>query len=335
LGESGPAGRQSIRFAASIQPCLSPGHAIGMARPTHYKPDFVRHARFACGLGMDNAALADFLSVSPATLYRWLQRYPDFAAAAEAGRKKAAARVQTSSYRRATGYEYQAEKVFRRRDGTPVVARFRRRVLADPKVALRWLRSRRPEEWRLPAARSATAGNETGVIPKTEEKRIDSHNPSPISALKHALKTLDGRDLCELLDLLVAIAAGDVLALALLERKIAGGMGWQKPGFIVEDDSELLRFTSKPPSGAAAPRHCGVVVKGTPRLRGHVPRQAEAFRSIVMPIVPERAPRPPPRFNCRHIRCIERPGWRRHGVEQASGWRDTRGYPDRRSHQPI
>ena len=177
LGGKRSSGVAIDSFCGSIQSCLPPVHAIGMARTSHYKPDFVRHARFACGLGMDNAALADFLSVSPATLYRWLHRYPDFAAAAEAGRKKAAAAVQTSSYRRATGYEYQAEKVFRRRDGTQVVARYTRRVLADPKVAFRWLRSRRPGEWRLPAARSATAGNETGAIPTTEEKRIDSHNP--------------------------------------------------------------------------------------------------------------------------------------------------------------
>ena len=32
----------------------------------------------------------------------------------------------------------------------PIVGRYTRRVLADPRAALQWLRIRRPDEWRIP-----------------------------------------------------------------------------------------------------------------------------------------------------------------------------------------
>ena len=116
-----------------------------MARPSHYRPEFARQARILCRLGADNADLARIFAVSPATLYRWLHQHPDFAAAAKAGRALLDQPTPCSSFRRATGHEYRAERVFRPRGQAPVVVTCQHRVLADPKAAMRWLRNRRRE----------------------------------------------------------------------------------------------------------------------------------------------------------------------------------------------
>jgi hypothetical protein len=118
-------------------------------RPTRYDPAFARQARLLCRLGTDNAGLATVFSVSIATLYRWLDRYPDFGLAVAMGRGDHAGLVEPSMFKRATGYAYQAEHVFDRNSDAPRHADCRYHVPAEPKVALRWLQNRRPEEWRL------------------------------------------------------------------------------------------------------------------------------------------------------------------------------------------
>jgi len=131
-----------------------------MARPAQYKPEFARQAQMLCSLGADNAHLARIFAVSPATLYRWLHQHPAFAAAAKAGRALLDQPTPSSRFRRATGYDYRAERVYRPRGREPVVATYQRRVLADPTTALVWLRNRRPESWRLP------------VQPRPEQRRL-------------------------------------------------------------------------------------------------------------------------------------------------------------------
>lgn len=109
-----------------------------------------------CRLGGTYADLAESFSISQATLYRWLERHADFAAAVALGSAHAASPFKPSLYKRATGYEYMAERIYApRKDGTPVVAYYRRRVHADARAAFRWLRVRRPEEWCINVRRRA------------------------------------------------------------------------------------------------------------------------------------------------------------------------------------
>jgi transposase-like protein len=113
-----------------------------MARPSRYQPDFARQARGLCRLGADNAGLARYFSVSPATLYRWLNAHPAFAASVAAGRAEAADPRVPTRYERATGYACRTARVFAPRGpGDPVIAYYTRRIPADPKAALRWLRN--------------------------------------------------------------------------------------------------------------------------------------------------------------------------------------------------
>jgi len=162
-----------------------------MARPAHYRPEFANQARILCSLGADNADLARTFAVSPATLYRWLHQHSEFAAGVKAGRALLDQPAPSSLFRRATGYEYRAERVFMRRGRAPIVATCQRRVLADPTAAIVWLRNRRPESWRLPArvkteqSQSATATLAiSAALPGTVETESNySHNSAVISAI--------------------------------------------------------------------------------------------------------------------------------------------------------
>lgn len=122
-------------------------------RPTRYQPAFARQARLLCRLGTDNADLANIFSVSNATLYRWLDRYPEFGLAVAMGRGEHAGLEKPGMYKRATGYSFRAERIYRANSADPVAADYNHRVHADAKVALRWLRNRCPETWRIGASR--------------------------------------------------------------------------------------------------------------------------------------------------------------------------------------
>ena len=120
-------------------------------RPTRYKPEFARMARSLCSHGIDNIGLAEAFSVSVATLYRWLDRYPKFGLAVAMGRGDHAGLKEPSLYKRAIGYAYRAERVYRANTPDPVAVDCDQHVLADPTAALRWLRNRCPGEWRVKA----------------------------------------------------------------------------------------------------------------------------------------------------------------------------------------
>ena len=120
-------------------------------RPSRYDAAFARQARLLGRLGADSADLARFFSVSIATLYRWQARYPEFGLAFAMGRAEGEGLEKPGMYRRATGYAFSARREYRRRSGETIDADFTVRVLADANVALRWLRNRRPEAWRIDA----------------------------------------------------------------------------------------------------------------------------------------------------------------------------------------
>jgi hypothetical protein len=96
-----------------------------MARPSLYQSDYARQARILCRLG------GDAMRISPALLGQFgdalsLARsaHADFAAAVAIGSAQAASPVRPSLYKRATGYEYLAERVYApRKDGTPCPSR--------------------------------------------------------------------------------------------------------------------------------------------------------------------------------------------------------------------
>lgn len=153
-----------------------------MARPTLYRAEYAGKALALCRLGVDKSLLARFFAVSTATLYHWLLAHPDFAAVVEAGAAEATSPIKPTLFQRATGYQMRVARVFvpRRRGAAPVVGYYTRRVLADPKVAFRWLRNRRPEEWGLGHKKSTpifeAPSNKTMPVGRVLENGAASQN---------------------------------------------------------------------------------------------------------------------------------------------------------------
>lgn len=118
-------------------------------RPTKFDPEYhPEHARKLSLLGFTDEKLAEFFEIDVATLYRWKEKHPEFREAVKRGKVQADGEVAASFYQRATGYEYDSEKIFCTKDGEIVRAETTVHVPADPGAALNWLKNRQPELWR-------------------------------------------------------------------------------------------------------------------------------------------------------------------------------------------
>ena len=84
----------------------------GPGRPALYKPENNAFARKFCLLGATNEDLAGLFDVAVRTIDNWIATIPEFAAAVRQGRDVADADVVQSLHSRATGYNYEAEKIF-------------------------------------------------------------------------------------------------------------------------------------------------------------------------------------------------------------------------------
>eukprot|EP01035_Chromulina_nebulosa_P042305 gene42305-biopygen28702 len=118
-------------------------------RPTSYTPEHAEQARLYYETGSTDEQVARLLGVHLATLYRWRERHPDFAAATNVGKDDADARVTAAMYRRAIGYDQREIKAFVPLGAKAAVqVEVTRHIPADPRLGMQWLRLRRPAEWR-------------------------------------------------------------------------------------------------------------------------------------------------------------------------------------------
>jgi hypothetical protein len=122
-------------------------------RPTKYKPEFcdtVLTNSDIKAFGATDSAIAAALSVDRATIFRWRDEYPDFAAACEEAKRIANDRVKQSLFARATGYDNpNAVKIFMPQgSAAPVYAPFTEHYPPDVGAAFNWLKNREPAEWR-------------------------------------------------------------------------------------------------------------------------------------------------------------------------------------------
>lgn len=116
-------------------------------RPSKYKREFVGQAMKLAALGATDREAADFFNVSEATLNRWKQAHPEFCASLKVGKESADDRVEQSLYRKATGYSFDAEKIFQY-EGQPVRVEYVEHVPPSDTAMIFWLKNRRPEQWR-------------------------------------------------------------------------------------------------------------------------------------------------------------------------------------------
>lgn len=115
-------------------------------RPSSYKAEYAAQAEKLCLLGATDAELADFFGISERTLYRWKSQHETFSQALKAGKERADDRVERSLYQRATGFEFDSEKVFQFQ-GQIVRAQIRERVHPDVTACIFWLKNRRRNDW--------------------------------------------------------------------------------------------------------------------------------------------------------------------------------------------
>lgn len=145
---------------------------------TVYIPEYDDQAYRICLLGATNETLAEFFGVCPATLKKWMKKYPGFRESVRKGKLIADANVAGNLYKRAVGYNYQqvvlepveesitqgaSEKVATtvatflpediseaaklRSDGFRITRITTREVIPSVRAQIFWLKNRQPKLW--------------------------------------------------------------------------------------------------------------------------------------------------------------------------------------------
>lgn len=118
-------------------------------RPSAYRPEILAQVKKACEAGFTDRELAELLKVSEQTINTWKIEHPEFSLALKNGKDVPDERVERSLYHRATGYSFEAVKIFMPAGASePVYAPYTEHVPPDTTAMIFWLKNRRPETWR-------------------------------------------------------------------------------------------------------------------------------------------------------------------------------------------
>ncbi len=118
-------------------------------RPSKYTQEFAVQAEKLCRLGATDKDLADFFEVNTSTIWRWSQEHEAFCNALKVGKAEADDRIERSLYHKATGYSFEAVKIFMPAGAKePVYAPYTEHVAPDTTACIFWLKNRRPDQWR-------------------------------------------------------------------------------------------------------------------------------------------------------------------------------------------
>jgi len=100
-----------------------------------------------CALGHTDFEVAGFFGTTTATMRRWKAERPEIAEAFKTGKEIANERVERSLYSRATGYSFDAVKIFNDKGAITKVP-YVEHAAPDTVACIFWLKNRRPEAWR-------------------------------------------------------------------------------------------------------------------------------------------------------------------------------------------
>ena len=127
----------------------SGGARARVGRPSSYKPEFAKMAFYLCKLGATDADLAEAFGVSVVTIDNWKIKFRDeFLGSLKGGKEEADKNVERALYARATGYSYDAVKIFHTKDGKIIKVPYTENVPPDVTAQIYWLKNRRPDRWR-------------------------------------------------------------------------------------------------------------------------------------------------------------------------------------------
>jgi hypothetical protein len=167
---------------------------------TIYIPEYDEQAYNYCLLGATNETLAEFFGVCPATIKKWMKKYPSFGESVKRGKLMADMNVAASLYKRAIGYTYQqvvsesvqisatqteSEKVanpvatFLPEDmeDMRIVRVTTREAIPDVRAQIFWLKNRQPELWRDKQEVDHKSGGENMGYVTIFELPNDGRNP--------------------------------------------------------------------------------------------------------------------------------------------------------------
>lgn len=116
-------------------------------RPSPYKPEHAQQAKKLCALGATDIEIADFFTVSVATISNWKNDHKDFLEALKSGKAQSDERVERSLYHKAIGYSFDSEEIFQHQ-GKIIRAAVRKHIPPDTTAMIFWLKNRRKDQWR-------------------------------------------------------------------------------------------------------------------------------------------------------------------------------------------
>ena len=119
----------------------------GVGRPTKYKQEYEELAYNYCLLGATDAKLAIFFDVDESTINNWKIDFPEFLESIKKGKEIADSHVAQSLFKKATGYEHEAVKIFNDQ-GSAMVVPYVEKFAPDTTAAIFWLKNRQPALWR-------------------------------------------------------------------------------------------------------------------------------------------------------------------------------------------
>jgi hypothetical protein len=116
-------------------------------RPTAYKAEYARMAFQHTLIGATDADLAALFDVQESTINNWKLKHPPFLESLKKGKANADAKVAECLFKRATGYDHKAVKIFCQ-DGQTFEHEFTEHYPPDTTAQIFWLKNRRPTLFR-------------------------------------------------------------------------------------------------------------------------------------------------------------------------------------------
>jgi len=116
-------------------------------RPTKYKAEYAEQSKKLAMLGLTDAQIGDFFSVTEQTINNWKKNHKGFFESLRAGKLIPDAEVACSLFSRANGYSHKEDKIFNN-NGAPLVVETMKHYPPDPTSMIFWLKNRQPELWR-------------------------------------------------------------------------------------------------------------------------------------------------------------------------------------------
>ena len=113
-------------------------------------------------MGATDADLAAAFCVSEQTVNSWKKRFPAFLESLKRGKGEADAKVAECLFKRATGYDHKAVKIFQK-DGETFEHEYTEHIPPDTTAQIFWLKNRRPHQFRANPEVAVTVNNEVSV----------------------------------------------------------------------------------------------------------------------------------------------------------------------------